>query len=336
MSGALLDVAGLDVLAREGGRDVPVLEGFDLALEPGDAVGLVGESGSGKTSALLGALGLLPAGLRARWRPGGGTRFQGRDLARLSPRALSAVRGREIGFVFQEPGAALNPLLTVGEQVAEVLRRHLDASRRAARTRALELLEEVGLADAARIGASFPHQLSGGQNQRAALAIAVACDPPLVVADEPTSALDVTVQRELVDLFARLARERGAALLFTTHDLALVAALARRAVVLYAGRVAEEGSARALLARPAHPYTAALLAALPQRARPGERLAALPGAVEPPASRAPLGTACRFAPRCALAEERCRSAEPELRALGSGRAACHLAADPGRGEEAAP
>jgi len=307
----LLAVSGLRVDADGGERRATILDGVDLALERGDRLALVGESGCGKSTTALAVLGLLPPALRVR----GSIRFDGEELVGNRP-ALARVRGRRIGMVFQEPATALNPVFSVGEQVAEVLRRHLGAGRRAAWRRAVELLSEVGIADAALRARELPHALSGGMRQRVLIAAAIAAEPDLVIADEPTTALDVTVQAQVLDLLRALCAARGTSLLLISHDLGVVARLARRVAVMYAGRVVERADARALYARPLHPYTRALFDALPQRARPHEPLAAIPGAVPPPDA---LPAGCRFHPRCPrraeLDRERALRCEREVPAL---------------------
>ncbi len=301
------------------------VDGVSFELARGETLALVGESGSGKTLTALSILGLVPP-------PGrivrGSVRLAGRELVGLPRRALERVRGREVGMVFQEPLSALNPVFPVGEQVAEVLRAHRLADARGARERAQALLAEVGLPDARERARLYPHQLSGGQRQRVVIAMAMACEPAVLLADEPTTALDVTIQAQVLELIAALQRRSGTALLLITHDLGVVAQAAERVCVLYAGRVVESADTIALFERPRHPYTLGLLRSLPRRVRAGERLAALPGAV-PPATRWPAG--CRFHPRCALARPRCALEEPPLRALegGARAAACHYAEEVG-------
>jgi oligopeptide/dipeptide ABC transporter ATP-binding protein len=326
VSEPLLRVRDLAVAFESRDGLVPIVDGVDLELEAGRTLGLVGESGCGKTTAFLALLRLLPAGLVVT---GGEVRFRGRDLLALDERALRAVRGRDIGAVFQEPTAALNPVLTVGEQVAEVLRHHRGLSRRDAWAHAVRLLGDVGIAEPERRAKDHPHRLSGGMNQRVAIAAAIACEPALLCLDEPTTALDVTVQREVLALFDSVRATRGTAILFVTHDLALARHHVDRVAVMYAGRIVEEAGARELLERPAHPYTAGLARSLPQRARPRERLAAIEGSV-PVVGDWPAG--CRFHPRCPEADATCRAVCPPLeRHPGSGRAAaCHHPLVPGR------
>lgn len=315
MTEPLLQIRGLcvDFETREG--TFRALDGVELELHSGETLGLVGESGSGKTLTALAVLSLVPAPGRI---VGGEILFRGRDLRALGARELAAVRGREIGLVFQEPASALNPVFTVGEQIAEVLRRHEGRSRGRARARALELLREVGLSDVEARARAYPHQLSGGQRQRALIAMAIAAGPGLLLADEPTSALDVTVQAGILELLRELQRERGMALLLVSHDLAIVAECASRVAVMYAGRIVEVAGTVELFEEPRHPYTLELLRARPQALR-------LPrsGALPPPAAAG----GCRFRARCPLARERCEREEPALlsRDDRARRSACHFA-----------
>ncbi|WP_027929248.1 ABC transporter ATP-binding protein [Amycolatopsis thermoflava] len=247
----LLEVSGLTV--HIGGKRV--LDGVGLSLAAGDSLGLIGESGSGKSLTALAVLGLLPEDARVE----GSVRLDGAELVGLGDRALSRIRGERVAMVFQEPLTALNPLMRVGKQIAEPLRLHRGLSRRQARAEAVRLAAEVGLPDPEHAVRAFPHQLSGGQRQRVGIAMALACRPALLIADEPTTALDVTVQAEILRLIRGLAEEQGSALLFITHDLAVLAQVARRVLVLGGGRVLEEGSLREILHAPAHPYTRTLL-----------------------------------------------------------------------------
>ncbi|GHE76821.1 hypothetical protein GCM10017786_02530 [Amycolatopsis deserti] len=247
----LLEITGLTVHIGE----KKLLDGVDLTLAAGESTGLIGESGSGKSLTALAVLGLLPEGARAE----GSVRLDGTELLGLGDRALSRVRGERIAMVFQEPLTALNPLMRVGRQIAEPLRLHRGLSRRQAHAEAVRLAGEVGLPDPGRAVRAFPHQLSGGQRQRVGIAMALACRPALLIADEPTTALDVTVQAEILRLIRDLAAEQGTALLFITHDLAVLAQVVRRVVVLGGGRVLEDGALRDILRAPAHPYTRRLL-----------------------------------------------------------------------------
>ncbi len=303
---ALLEVRGLALVFDTPQGPLPAVEGLDLTLAAGETLALVGESGCGKTLSALAVLGLLPPGARVS---AGQVFFRGRDLLRLAPAERRALCGRELAMSFQEPASALNPVLTIGEQVAEGLRFHGGLSRTAAARRAADLLEEVGLgAGGARAG-RYPHELSGGQRQRVMLAMALACGPSLLIADEPTSALDTPVQAEILTLLSELRARREMALLLITHDLAVVAELAARVAVMYAGRIVEEGDVLALFEHASHPYTQGLLRSRPGALAPGGRFHAIPGGV-PALGAWPAG--CRFHPRCALADERCGREEPHL------------------------
>jgi dipeptide transport system ATP-binding protein len=246
-------------------------------------------------------------------------RFDGQDLRTLAPAARRKITGRDVAMIFQEPTASLNPCFTIGFQIGEVLRTHLGLARRARTARVLELLAQVGITDPQRRLNAFPHQLSGGMNQRVMIAMAIACNPKLLIADEPTTALDVTIQAQILDLLLTLRQQHGSALVLITHDMAVVAETADRVLVHYAGKQVEANDTRALLAHPHHPYTAGLLAALPEHAA-GRRLRAIPGVV-PGLHDRPHG--CLFAPRCALANELCRTTPPHLADAALGRALCH-------------
>ena len=284
----------------------PAVDGVDLDVAPGEVLGIVGESGSGKSVSMMALMGLIDA-------PGvtsaASLRFEDQDLLAMPAAARRRLVGKDIAMVFQDALASLNPSYTVGHQIEEVLRAHLGLRGAAARQRALELLQQVEIPDAAsRLGA-YPHELSGGMNQRVMIALAIACSPKLLIADEPTTALDVTIQAQIMDLLLRLQRERGMALVMITHDLAVVAEMAQRVAVMYAGQVVETGRLPDVFESPRHPYTAALLAAIPEHNRGGRRLQALPGIV-PGALDRPSG--CLFSPRCPRAQDRCRAQRPAL------------------------
>jgi peptide/nickel transport system ATP-binding protein len=330
----LLEVADLSIGLRRGRRWMTAVDGVSLSLAPGRALGLVGESGCGKTLTALALLRLLPERV-ARLRSGS-VRFRGEELATAAPERLRQLRGREIGAVFQDPMTFLNPVLRVGDQVAEPLRAHSGLSARSARERAIETLGEVGLPDPSRCFESYPHQLSGGMRQRALIAAALISDPKLLIADEPTTALDVTVQAQLLALLDRERRRRGLALLLITHDLGVVARVCEEVAVMYAGRVVERGGVKEIFAAPAHPYTAGLLASVraldPQPGRPGAGprsvLPAIEGTV--PAIESWSSSGCRFRDRCPRAEERCAREDPALLELGAPSAAPSERRDPPR------
>ena len=312
----MLSVENLTVALPMAGALVPVLSGVSFALAKGESVGLVGESGSGKSMTALALMGLLPPGARVA----GHIALDKRDLLAASEADMCALRGKRLGMVFQEPMTALNPLHSIGAQVAEPLRLHEGLSRRQAAARARELLAHVGLAPPRVTPDLYPHQLSGGQRQRVVIAMALACGPDLLIADEPTTALDVTVQAQVLDLLADLAAEQGMALLLITHDLGVVSQTVDRVLVMYAGRVVEQGPTASVFGAMAHPYTRALFAASPHEA--GGVPAPIPGQVPDPRHRPP---GCTFAPRCVRAEADCTQAPPPLHPLrgdAAHRAAC--------------
>ncbi|MBV9854838.1 MAG: ABC transporter ATP-binding protein [Streptosporangiaceae bacterium] len=301
-----------------GGR-APVVHDLSLRLAAGEALGLVGESGSGKTTTLRAILRLLPAAGRIA---AGQVLFAGQDLARVRERDLRAVRGGRIGVVWQDPLAALDPLMRVGEQIAEVIRAHgRGASRREAHQRALGLMRQVELPGAEAMFRRYPHELSGGQRQRIVIASAIAAGPRLLLADEPTTALDVTIQDQILTLLARLRAELGLALLLVTHDLAVVWQTCDRVAVMYAGRIVEEGPVASVFAAPRHHYTRGLLGAAPSLEMPGVLPRGIPG-TQPGPTGAP---GCAFAPRCPASDHKCRTVTPVLAApSGDGHpAACH-------------
>ncbi|WP_372622802.1 ABC transporter ATP-binding protein [Falsiroseomonas sp.] len=294
----LLAISDLSVAFRGGG--IQAVDGVDLVIGAGETLAVVGESGSGKSVTALAILRLFGRddGAVARGR----ILWRGEDLLPMPEAALRRYRGREIAIIFQDPGASLNPVFTIGEQIAEVLRRHEGLSKAQAAGRSLDLLRDVGIADPEQRIRSYPHQLSGGMRQRVMIAVALACSPQLLIADEPTTALDVTIQAQILRLLKALQARTGMAMLFITHDLELVADIADRIAVMYAGQVVETGPARHVLAQPHHPYTRALLECRPHRGPDGlVHFAPIPGA--PPRGMFPAG--CRFAARCALAEPAC-------------------------------
>jgi oligopeptide/dipeptide ABC transporter ATP-binding protein len=313
MSAKLLEIEGLSVAFRGLHGATEVLSRASFAVAPGEIVGIVGESGSGKSVMALAIMRLLGA---AGAITSGHVRFEGRDLATLDQAELLAVRGRRIGMVFQEPMTSLNPLFTVGYQLGEVLGTHLGLAGAAARARVVELLGEVGISAPTERAAAYPHQLSGGLRQRVMIAMAMACGPKLLIADEPTTALDVTIQAQILELMRRISRNVGTAILLITHDMGVVARMADRVLVVYAGQIVEDAPVRGLFARPAHPYTRLLLAAMPTPRRKSGRLPVIPGALPAP-DRLPPG--CRFHPRCPMAIDPCRASPPEMIELGAAR-----------------
>ncbi len=314
---ALLEIENLTVefVGRSG--TLRAVDNASLTVEAGEVLGVVGESGSGKSVAMLAVMGLIAY-------PGRVTAdrlvFDGSDLLAMSPARRREITGNDIAMVFQEPMSSLNPCFTVGFQIMEALHIHEGGSRRVRRARALELLNQVGIPAAeSRLGA-FPHQLSGGMNQRVMIAMAIACNPKLLIADEPTTALDVTIQAQILDLLVALQRERGMALVLITHDMGVVAETAQRVVVMYAGQVAEQREVEALFSAPRHPYTSALLDALPERNAGARRLPTIPGVV-PGLYDRPTG--CLFHPRCRFADARCAAEPPALRRVADSLVRCH-------------
>jgi peptide/nickel transport system ATP-binding protein len=311
MTTPLLEVRDLTVSFETVDGIADAVSGSNFTIAAGERVGMVGESGSGKSLTGLALLGLSPRAARI----GGQILLEGVDLLKLSERELQAVRGRQVSMIFQEPMTALDPVFTVGQQIAATLRAHQPVSRAVARARAVDLLAEVGIPEPKRRAREYPHQLSGGMRQRAMIAQALVCEPRLLVADEPTTALDVTIQAQVLELITRLSEERGTALLLITHDLGVVAETCERVLTMYAGQIVEQSGVDAALEFPKHPYTSGLLAAIPRAGVAAEDLKSIPGRV-PPISEFPRG--CRFAPRCTFREAPCDQPQPLLE-TGPGR-----------------
>ena len=320
---ALLELDRLTTryVSARGTRVVEAVSDISFRLEAGETLGIVGESGSGKTTLALSIMRLLPPAARIG---SGAVRFEGEDLVTKSEREMHRLRGKRIAMILQDPMASLNPLFTVGDQVAETLRVHEGASRRTAWTRARQLLTAVKIpAPEARVR-EYPHQLSGGMRQRIVGAIAISCEPRLLIADEPTTSLDVTIQAQYLNLLRELQREHGLALIFITHNLGIVARMCDRVAVMYAGRLVEIGPVRRIFDSPAHPYTRALLESIPRLADSRARLTAIDG--QPP-DLAALPTGCAFHPRCPKVEDRCRREVPtDVTVAEDHRARCWLAA----------
>jgi dipeptide transport system ATP-binding protein len=313
----LLDIRNLAVEFPTSSGLLKAVDGVTLSVEEGEVLGVVGESGSGKSVTMLALMGLVayPGRVVAERLA-----FAGRDLLALSDRERRQLTGKEVAMIFQEPTTSLNPCFTIGFQLMETLRIHERLDRAGRRRRAIELLEQVGIPAAESRLKSFPHQLSGGMNQRVMIAMAIACNPRLLIADEPTTALDVTIQAQILDLLLALQKERQMALILITHNMGVVAETAHRVMVMYAGQIMEEQQTDALFAAPQHPYTAALLAALPERSLGGHRLATIPGVV-PGALDRPQG--CLFSPRCQWATDFARRVQPKLRSWQDGAVRCH-------------
>jgi peptide/nickel transport system ATP-binding protein len=320
-----LEVHGLSTTLFTRRGEMKAVDGLSLSVGAGETVALVGESGCGKSLSALSVMRLLPDP-PARII-GGEIRLNGRDIVALPEEDMLAIRGKEIGMIFQDPMSSLNPVATVEKQIVEVLLAHTTLGRWQARARAHELLELVGMPDAARRLDEYPHRLSGGMCQRVVIAMAIACSPSVLIADEPTTALDVTVQAQVLALLKKLQADAGMAMVFITHDLGVVAETADRVVVMYAGRKVEEATVDDLFEMPLHPYTAGLIGATPvPGAARAERLADIPGMV-PPLNALPQG--CAFAPRCPRVMERCRQERPELTRPAQGRLVACFAAERG-------
>lgn len=313
----LLEIENLSVQFPSKAGVMHAVDGVSLSLQAGDVLGIVGESGSGKSVTMMALMGLVayPGQISADR-----LRFDGHDLLQLTERQRRSVIGKDMAMIFQDPTTSLNPCFTVGFQMAETLRLHLGMDKAAARKRSIELLEQVGIpAPESRLGI-YPHQLSGGMSQRVMIAIAIACNPKLLIADEPTTALDVTIQAQILDLLRTLQKDRNMALVLITHNMGVVSEMAQRVAVMYAGQIMEERSAHDIFESPQHPYTEALLAAMPERSDGATRLATIPGMV-PGLFDRPGG--CLFSPRCVYANKHCRDERPALRDWHAGMVRCH-------------
>ena len=293
------------------------VDGVSLSLQSGDVLGIVGESGSGKSVTMMALMGLVPYPGRVRADK---LRFDGIDLLKLSANQRSRLTGKDVAMIFQDPTTSLNPCFTIGFQLAETLKLHLGMDKRAALRRCVELLEQVGIPAPESRLKDYPHQMSGGMNQRVMIAMAIACNPKLLIADEPTTALDVTIQAQILDLLQSLQKEHGMALVLITHNMGVVSEMAQRVAVMYAGQIMEERSAQDLFENPQHPYTQALMAALPERSDGERRLTTIPGMV-PGLYDRPSG--CLFAPRCNRVSDICLAQRPALRPWLAGQVCCH-------------
>jgi peptide/nickel transport system ATP-binding protein len=307
----LLEVQDLRTFFHAEGTVARAVDGVSFTVGPGETLAIVGESGSGKSVTSLSIMRLVP--IPPGEIAGGRVLFRGRDLLALPEPEMRHIRGNEIGMIFQEPMSSLNPLLTVGEQISEVVRLHQGLGRTAARQRAIEMLGRVNIPDPERRAREYPHRLSGGMRQRVMIAMALACRPALLIADEPTTALDVTIQAQILHLIRALQIEMSMSVLFITHNLGVVAQVADRVAVMYAGRIVEQGDVRTVFAAPLHPYTRALLRSIPRVEAvgrdPSRRLLSIPGQVPSPVALPP---GCSYAPRCPLADDVCRTAMPPL------------------------
>jgi peptide/nickel transport system ATP-binding protein len=330
--GPLLDVQDLSVrFTRRGQAPVHAVDEVTFSVSAGEHVGLVGESGSGKSVTSLAIMGLLP---RRGAEVNGSVSYAGQDLLAMPARQRNALRGRDIAMVFQDPMSSLNPVVKIGVQIEEVLLRHTDASKADARTRAVDLLQRVGIPDPARRVGEYPHQLSGGMRQRVLIAIALACEPRLLIADEPTTALDVTIQAQILELLRQLVADTGTALVLITHDLGVVAGLCDQVHVMYSGRIVESAPRRPLFAEPRHPYTGGLLASIPRLdSVRGTPLTPINGS---PNDTLPWSQGCAFAPRCANVEDDCSSSTPGLDPMGPRALRCYHPLTPGPSSSPAP
>lgn len=309
---AILDVANLKTVFNTRDGVVHAVNGVNFSIAPGELLGVVGESGSGKSVTMMSLLGLLPS--PPAEVVNGEVMFNGQDVLKMSPAELRSLRGGDIGFIFQDPMTSLNPVFTVGFQLMEPLREHMGMTKAQAKVRAAELLDLVGIPDAASRLKDFPHQFSGGMRQRVMIAIALACDPKVLIADEPTTALDVTIQAQIIELVKELRQKLGMAIIWITHDLGVVAGISDRVAVMYAGQIVEHAPVRELFSNPQHPYTKALLETLPKiGAKRSERLFSIDG--QPPNMRAHPAS-CQFAPRCKYVLDKCNAANPQREDIG--------------------
>ena len=312
----LLRLRNLSVTFATASGPFKAVDGVDLTVAPGEVLGIVGESGSGKSVAMLGLMGLLPVTATVTADE---MSFEGRDMQAMSDRERRAIIGRDIAMIFQEPIASLNPCFDVGFQIGESLKTHLGLGSSERKHRTIELLTKVGISEPERRMKAFPHQLSGGMSQRVMIAMAISCNPKLLIADEPTTALDVTIQAQILDLLLDLQKEEGMAMILITHDMGVIAETAQRVVVQYAGQQVERQTVDQLFESPHHPYTSALLDAIPERAT-GNRLPTIPGVVPGQGDR-PNG--CLFNPRCPKADDVCRTVFPPRQPAALGEALCH-------------
>jgi peptide/nickel transport system ATP-binding protein len=321
---AVLEVSNLTTQVKKKGSAITLLDDVSFRVNKGEVLGIVGESGCGKSITALSVMGLIKAPVAVT---AGTVVLNGRNLIGLSMAEMRRVRGNTMSMIFQEPMTSLNPVFSVGNQLGEVLKIHQKISGKAAAARVVELLKLVGIPRPEEVAKSYPHQLSGGMRQRVMIAMALACEPQLIIADEPTTALDVTIQAQILQILKRLQREMGLTLILITHDLGVVAQMCDNVLVMYAGKIVESGTTRSVLDKPQHPYTQGLLNSLPERNKGTDRLQHIPGTVPPPAL---WEKGCRFADRCSLVTARCREEMPPLFGDVNGQAVrCWLAAEEG-------
>lgn len=325
---SLLEIKNLKTHFFKRKHIVPAIDGVDLQIKKGETVALVGESGCGKSMTSLSVMGLVPTGGKI---VDGSIKLEGKDLTKLSEKELAKIRGKDISMIFQEPMTSLNPVLTIGEQITEVITYHQGITKKEAKTVAIELLETVGFSRAAEILNDYPHRLSGGMRQRVMIAIAMTCNPKLLIADEPTTALDVTIQAQIMDLLKDLTKQFDTSILLITHDLGVVSELAERVIVMYAGQVVEEAPLEDIFYEPLHPYTNGLIESVPTLRGEIKELNTIKGNVPSPDA---LPKGCRFAPRCSKAFDRCWGEIPELKKQSDDRSVrCFLYEDDVKGED---
>ncbi|MDR2402592.1 MAG: ABC transporter ATP-binding protein [Spirochaetaceae bacterium] len=322
----LLRVEGLSVGIRRNRKYLPAVENISFKIMPGEIVGIVGESGCGKSLTALSIPGLLPQGVELT---GGGVIFDGRDIRGLSERELCRIRGNEISMVFQEPMTSLNPLLRIGAQIAEPLKLHGWKNRKLIGDEVMDIMNKVGLRSPEKLIHEYPHQLSGGMRQRVMIALAIVCKPKLLIADEPATALDVTIQAQILRLMKRINRDLGTSILFISHDLGVINRICDRVLVMYSGRLVEEGTVRNIFFHPVHEYTRGLMGSIPVRERKGQALVNIPGKVPSIEEKGEAHFAgCPFAPRCVRAEDRCFAAFPKAIPLGENHSVRCILVDP--------
>ncbi|SFE52035.1 peptide/nickel transport system ATP-binding protein [Paenibacillus algorifonticola] len=313
MKRKLLEMKALKTYFYTGDGVVPAVDGIDITIYEGETVGIVGESGSGKSVTSLTAMRLTPGKVVE-----GSVTFDGRDILALSEKEMRGVRGNDMAMIFQEPMTALNPVFTIGEQLLEAIRIHMKLGRSETKARAIEMLRLVGIPRPEQMLREYPHRLSGGMRQRVMIAIAMACNPKLLIADEPTTALDVTIQAQILELMQQLKTSQGTSILLITHDLGVVAEMCDRVAVMYGGQIVEECDVLTLFTSPKHPYTQGLIKSMPTLETNERRLYSIPGSVPPPGS---LRDGCRFSPRCEFAQAICHERHPQLEAVGAGHSA---------------
>jgi peptide/nickel transport system ATP-binding protein len=324
MSGPIIEVKGLKTSFVTDDGEIPVVNNIDFHIKPGEVLGIVGESGCGKSVTSLSIMGLVPS---PAGKVDGAILFKGENLAEASEARMRKIRGNEIAMIFQEPMTSLNPVFTIGEQLIESLRIHRKWNKKKAMARAVEMLKLVGLPRAEELVKEYPHQLSGGMRQRVMIAMAMICEPELLIADEPTTALDVTIQAQILELMKKLNKETDTAIMMITHDLGVVSEMCERIIVMYAGKVVEEGFVAEIFQSPKHPYTVGLIKSVPDMRAKVDRLYSIPGNVPKPGS---LHIGCQFAPRCAHAHERCINEAPPLFGFDNGQQArCWLYGEKG-------